>query len=90
MFVRHFADRAESERRFFGAAEAGAELKDLPRIEVAPHEINGPAVEDFIRRQAARCAAFLRRSQASTQTLDRQPARCAGTSTAACRPGTAG
>lgn len=58
LFVRHFAERAASERRFFGTAdtEAVADTADteagVPRIEVSPQEINSPAVQEFIRRHA--------------------------------------
>jgi hypothetical protein len=52
LFVRHFAERAATERRFFGADDGAPWPPGLRRLEVDRDQINGAAVHDLLRQLA--------------------------------------
>ncbi len=48
LFLRHFAERAAAEDRFFGSSPA--EVPNIQRLEISKDELNGPRVWEFFDR----------------------------------------
>ncbi len=52
-FIRHFHDRGEAERRFFGAADSAGLEARIPLLRIRADELNGEPVGDWLLRQKA-------------------------------------